>query len=98
MFLRGIRGAITTEENTSESIIKSTTELLVKLFEENNIPVDSHAGMYNIVESLHRSNLSMWGESNRLWCIIQSVWFHGNQMGQKHATLGDLDYKAEYYY
>jgi hypothetical protein len=68
-----------------------------KLFEENNIPVDSHAGMYNIVESLHRSNLSMWGESNRLWCIIQSVWFHGNQMGQKHATLGDLDYKAEYY-
>ena len=37
MITKGIRGAITVEENTSKSLEDATLELLCKMFEQNNI-------------------------------------------------------------
>ncbi|MCM1339850.1 MAG: chorismate mutase [Muribaculaceae bacterium] len=37
MITKGIRGAITVEENTAEAIKKATLELLTEMFEKNNI-------------------------------------------------------------
>ena len=37
MMVRGVRGAITVEENTTEAILEATTEALVSLIELNGI-------------------------------------------------------------
>lgn len=38
--VRGIRGATSVAENTPEAIWEATSQLLLKMTEENNIPVD----------------------------------------------------------
>jgi len=43
MRCRGIRGATTVKENTKESILKATRELLEKMIESNEIEVDEVA-------------------------------------------------------
>lgn len=43
--VRGIRGAITVKENTPEAIWEATSELLIKMVEENNIQVDDIASI-----------------------------------------------------
>jgi chorismate mutase len=43
IWCRGIRGAITTSENTREAILQATHELLTNLIEANGIQVDDVA-------------------------------------------------------
>ncbi len=43
MWTRGIRGAITTTENTQEAILEATTELLQQLIKANDIETDQIA-------------------------------------------------------
>jgi chorismate mutase len=43
IWCRGIRGAITTNENTREAILQATHELLTNLIEANGIQVDDVA-------------------------------------------------------
>lgn len=43
IWCRGIRGAITTRENTREAILQATHELLTNLIEANGIQVDDVA-------------------------------------------------------
>jgi chorismate mutase len=44
--IRGMRGAITVNQNTEEDIITATEELLVKLIEENDIQPDLVASAF----------------------------------------------------
>jgi chorismate mutase len=44
--IRGVRGAITVDQNTEEEIINATEELLVKVIEENQIQPDSVASVF----------------------------------------------------
>lgn len=44
--IRGMRGAITVNQNTEEAIITATEELLVKLIEENHIQPDLVASVF----------------------------------------------------
>jgi chorismate mutase len=44
--VRGIRGAIQTEDNTKDSILKSTKELLAKLVEENELEITDIASIF----------------------------------------------------
>ena len=43
--MRGIRGATTADENTSEAIIEATTELLKSLIEANDVQLDDIAAV-----------------------------------------------------
>ena len=44
--VRGIRGATTATENTKESILEATTELLIELIQSNQIQTDDIAFAY----------------------------------------------------
>ena len=44
--VRGIRGATTVTENTKESILEATTELLIELIQSNQIQTDDIAFAY----------------------------------------------------
>jgi chorismate mutase len=46
MSIRGIRGAITTEENTKESILSNTRQLLQEILKKNNIQIDDIASIF----------------------------------------------------
>jgi chorismate mutase len=53
MAVRGIRGATTVEKNTREEIVSKTVELLEKLIERNNIPVEEIASViFSVTEDL----------------------------------------------
>ncbi len=45
MFVRGVRGAITVEENSAEAILSATEEMLVWLIEANGIEEDDVASV-----------------------------------------------------
>jgi chorismate mutase len=51
MFLRGIRGATTVTENTSQNILDETKNLLTKLIEENQLIIDDIASIFFSVTS-----------------------------------------------
>ncbi|MEW6621607.1 MAG: chorismate mutase [Bacillota bacterium] len=40
MYVRGIRGAISVENNTSEEILKATSQLLIEMVERNEIATE----------------------------------------------------------
>lgn len=44
--VRGIRGAITVEENTKEAILEGTTELLKEMLETNNVPKEEICSIF----------------------------------------------------
>ena len=46
MRCRGIRGAITVEKNTKESIVAASKELLQKIVEANRVDIDDIAGIW----------------------------------------------------
>ncbi|HEY1407286.1 MAG TPA: chorismate mutase [Spirochaetota bacterium] len=46
MALRGIRGAITVDENNSRAIAAATREMLSEIIEKNNLTVDDIASVY----------------------------------------------------
>ncbi len=46
MWCRGIRGAITVQDNTSESIISAAKELLGQIIQINGVEVDDIAGVW----------------------------------------------------
>ena len=46
MFLRGVRGATIAEENTKESIIDATKELLADIIKENDIKIEDIASIF----------------------------------------------------
>jgi len=43
---RALRGAITIEENTAEEILQATSELLVKMVQENDICLDDMVSIF----------------------------------------------------
>lgn len=43
---RGIRGAITVEHNDGQEILAATKELLLKILEENQVPVEEICSIY----------------------------------------------------
>lgn len=45
-YVRGIRGAISVEEDTSKAIHEATKELLIKMVEENQIVIDDIASVF----------------------------------------------------
>ena len=51
MFLRGVRGATVSAENTKESIIEATKELLEELIKENELKAEDIASIFFSVTS-----------------------------------------------
>jgi len=54
LLVRGIRGATTADNNTRESIVESTVEMLQKMVDINNIPTDDiAAAIFTTTEDLN---------------------------------------------
>jgi chorismate mutase len=68
MITRGIRGAITVEDNTSESIGAATIKLLKTMIEKNNIEIDaiSHV-IFTLTKDLNADFPAKYARINLKW-------------------------------
>ena len=68
MITRGIRGAITVEDNTSEAIGAATIKLLQAIVEKNNIEIDSisHA-IFTLTKDLNADFPAKYARVNLKW-------------------------------
>lgn len=68
MITRGIRGAITVDENTPEAIGASTIKLLKAMVEKNNIEIDmiSHA-IFTLTKDLNADFPAKYARVNLKW-------------------------------
>ena len=68
MITRGIRGAITVEENTPEAIGAATIKLLKTIIERNNIEIDtiSHA-IFTLTKDLNADFPAKYARINLKW-------------------------------
>ena len=68
MITRGIRGAITVDENTPEDIGSATIKLLTKMLEVNNIEIDSisHA-IFTLTKDLNADFPAKYARINLKW-------------------------------
>ncbi len=68
MITRGIRGAITVEDNTSEAIGAATIKLLQAIVEKNNIEIDSisHA-IFTLTKDLNADFPAKYARINLKW-------------------------------
>lgn len=77
MVTKGIRGAISVEENTQESIKQATLELLSELIKENNIKTDdiSHV-IFTTTKDLNAEFPAKFARINFGWTNIAMMCFH----------------------
>ena len=68
MITRGIRGAITVEENTSEAIGAATIKLLQAIVEKNNIEIDSISHViFTVTKDLNADFPAKYARVNLKW-------------------------------
>lgn len=68
MITRGIRGAITAEENTSEAIGASTIKLLQAIVQKNNIEIDSISHViFTVTKDLNADFPAKYARINLKW-------------------------------
>ena len=77
MITKGIRGAITVENNTKEDIKSATIELLEKLIKENNIKKEniSHA-IFTLTNDLNAEFPAKFARLDFGWYNIAMMCFH----------------------
>lgn len=77
MVTKGIRGAITVDKNTEESIKEATLELLQKLVEENNIDNKyiSHA-IFTLTDDLNAVFPAKFARVNFGWDKVAMMCYH----------------------
>lgn len=77
MITKGIRGAITVENNSSESIEEATVELLKKIIEENNIDKNliSHV-IFTLTDDLRAAFPAKFARTNFGWNSVAMMCFH----------------------
>ena len=77
MISKGIRGAITVEENTSEAIGSATIKLLKEMIKRNNLEVEmiSHA-IFTTTEDLNADFPAKYARINLKWKDVPMMCFH----------------------
>ena len=77
MITRGIRGAITVDENSSEAIGSATIKLLKEMIERNNIEIDSisHA-IFTLTKDLNADFPAKYARINLKWKDVPMMCFH----------------------
>lgn len=77
MITRGIRGAITVDENTPEAIGAATIKLLKEIMTKNNIEVDSisHA-IFTLTNDLNAAFPAKYARINLKWKDVPMMCFH----------------------
>ena len=77
MITKGIRGAITVDENTSEAIKNATIELLQAMIEKNNIDTNliSHA-IFTLTEDLNADFPAKYARINLNWKNVAMMCFN----------------------
>ena len=77
MISKGIRGAITVDENTPEAIGAATIKLLSEMIKRNNIEVDSisHA-LFTLTEDLNADFPAKYARVNMKWKDVPMMCFH----------------------
>lgn len=75
--IKGIRGAITVEENTAQAIEEATIELLNELIKQNNIKKEliSHA-IFTLTEDLNAEFPAKFARINLNWDDIAMICHH----------------------
>ena len=77
MITKGIRGAITVEENTEESIKEATLELLKEMIKKNNIDKNkiSHA-IFTLTDDLNAVFPAKYARVELSWDTVAMMCFH----------------------
>lgn len=77
MITKGIRGAITVEENTEEAIKKATIELLNELVKKNNIELSmiSHV-IFTLTQDLNAAFPAKFARIDLKWDNVAMMCFH----------------------
>ncbi len=77
MITKGIRGAITVEENTEESIKEATLELLKEMIKKNNIDKNkiSHA-IFTLTDDLNAVSPAKYARVELGWDTVAMMCFH----------------------
>lgn len=77
MISKGIRGAITVDENTSEAIGSATIKLLKEMVTKNHIEIDSisHA-IFTLTEDLNADFPAKYARINLKWKDVPMMCFH----------------------
>ena len=77
MITRGIRGAITVDDNTPEAIGAATIKLLQIMIEKNNIEIDSisHA-IFTLTDDLNADFPAKYARINLKWKEVPMMCFH----------------------
>lgn len=77
MISKGIRGAITVEENTSEAIGSATVKLLGEMLKRNNIEKEmiSHA-IFTLTEDLNADFPAKYARISMRWSEVPMMCFH----------------------
>lgn len=75
--IKGIRGAITVEDNTAEAIEQATVELLNELIDKNNIKKEliSHA-LFTLTEDLNAEFPAKFARINLNWDNVAMICHH----------------------
>lgn len=77
MLNKGIRGAITVEENTVEALKSATIELLTEMIEKNNIKTEkiSHA-IFTLTDDLNAAFPAKFARLDMGWDKVAMMCFH----------------------
>ena len=77
MISKGIRGAITVEENSPEAIGAATIKLLTEMVRKNNIEIDSisHA-IFTLTNDLNADFLAKYARVNLKWKNVPMMCFN----------------------
>ena len=77
MITKGIRGAITVEENSPEAIGAATIKLLNEIMKKNNIEIDSisHA-IFTLTKDLNADFPAKYARINLKWDNVPMMCFH----------------------
>lgn len=77
MITRGIRGAITVEENTAEAIKEATIELLTKMAERNNVEKENIAHViFTFTKDLNADFPAKYARIDMGWNEVAMMCFH----------------------
>ena len=77
MITKGIRGAITVDENTTEAIGSATIKLLTEMMKKNNIETDaiSHV-IFTLTNDLNADFPAKYARINLKWKDVAMMCFH----------------------
>lgn len=77
MITRGIRGAITVDENTPEAIGSATIKLLKEMMNKNNLEIDaiSHV-IFTLTNDLNADFPAKYARVNLKWKDVPMMCFH----------------------